>query len=104
MNVLISAEGDHDPKGLLYMQVDRHGFLIDLSTVVGNLVEPTIKRVEWGPVIVDGGLREGGTIVRLDGGRQTFFDQGLLKPYLDAWRARKAGFDAVTAELAKAPA
>lgn len=90
MRVLISAEGDHDPKGQHYMVVDGVGFLIDLSGVQGTLADPTILKTEWGPTIIGGEQRQGGNIFRKDGGRQPFFDEGLLKPYLDAYKARKA--------------
>lgn len=90
MRVLISAEGSHEPPGQHYMAVDNHGLLLDLSAVTGSLVDPTIVKVEWGQVVIGGDLREGGTITRQDGGRQTFFDREALKPYLDAWRAKKA--------------
>lgn len=88
MRILISAEGEHDPPAH-YMQVDNHGLLIDLSRVTGTLVDPTIRRVEWGPTIIAGESREAGSIYRQDGGRQTFFDVTLLKPYLDAWTAKR---------------
>jgi hypothetical protein len=43
-----------------------------------------------GAKTLNGEQRQGGTIFRRDGGRQTFFEQALLKPYLDAYKARKA--------------
>lgn len=96
MRVLISAEGDHSPKDHQYMVVDNHGILIDLSKVDGNLIDPTISRVEWG-MRADGNVqREGGVIVRRDGGQQKFWDKAVLEPYLEAYYARRA-------ELAKAP-
>lgn len=94
MRVLISAEGAHEPAGQHYMVVDNHGFLIDLAGVRGTLVDPTILRAEWGPVMTPGGPREGGVIVRKDGSKQPFSNRDLLKPYLDAWRARRAALDA----------
>lgn len=97
MRVLISAEGDHlgpdgEPvsAGTVRMQVDGHSFLIDLSGVRGTLVDPTILRVEWGPAVISGQPQECGFITRRGVPPQPFFDKDLLKPYLDAWRARRA--------------
>lgn len=72
------------------MMVDNHGFLIDLSGIKGTLVDPTILQVEWGMLGRGGETREGGLITRQDGSKQPFFDKALLKPYLDAWTARRA--------------
>lgn len=90
MRVLISAEGEHEPAGQHHMVVDGSGVLIDLSAVQGSMVDPTIRRVEWGPNMLEGGAREGGVIVRQDGHRTPFADRGALKPYLAAFEARKA--------------
>lgn len=97
MRVLISGEGNHEPAGQHYMSVDNHGFLIDLSEVQGTLHDPTIARAEWGKVIEQGQPRDGGTIVQRDGHRQRFFDQALLKPYLDAYAAQRARLEAMAA-------
>jgi hypothetical protein len=90
MRIMISADGDHEPKGLLYMVVDGNGFLIDLSGVQGTLVDPTIKRVEWGPTVINNEGRDAGTIVRQDDTQQTFFDFDLIRPYVDAFNVRRA--------------
>lgn len=90
MRVLISAEGNHEPAGQHYMVVDNHGFLVDLSRVTGTLHDPTILRSEWGPIVTPGGFVDAGVITRQDGGKQPFYGKDLLKPYLDAWKARKA--------------
>jgi hypothetical protein len=90
MRVLISSEGENEPAGQTYMVVDGHGFLIDLSGVHGTLVDPTILRVEWGPSVISGQPQECGFITRRGVPPQPFFDKDLLKPYLDAWRARRA--------------
>lgn len=94
MNVLISASGKHlDAAGARvphWMVVDNHGLLLDLSGVLGNLVDPTITAVTWGLQRDGNDLREGGTIVRQDGHRQAFWDRGLIEPYLKAWKAKKA--------------
>lgn len=97
MRVLISAEGNHEPAGHHYMVVDNHGFLVDLSNVMGTLTDPTIKRVEWVPTVAAGQVREGGAIVRADGSRQQFWDASLLKPYLDAWTRRRVELAAPSA-------
>lgn len=90
MKVLITAEGNHEPKGHHFMVVDKHGVLLDLSNVQGSLHDPTIAKVTWG-LIQDGRqIREGGVITRVDGHRQVFFDQAPLAPYLEAYRARRA--------------
>ena len=88
MRVSITS-GSHTPD-LDFMVVDRHGLLLDLSTVDGALWDPTITRVDWGPVVVNGEQREGGMVYRQDGGRQPFWDAKALNPYLEAWRAAKA--------------
>lgn len=94
MQVLISAEGEHDPKGHHLMVVDCYGFLIDLSGVQGSLVDPTITRVTWGMQLDGTTLREGGIIYRQDGHQQHFWDRALLQPYLDAYEARRVELDA----------
>src|SRR5262245_17748968 len=96
MTVLIDASGAHldgdgkpHPVGTVYMVVDSHGLLVDLSKISGTLVDPTITSVTWGPQLDGTNMRHGGCILRQDGGRQLFWDSELLKPYLDAWRARR---------------
>lgn len=89
MRVLISAEGNHEPAGHHLMAVDGHQFLIDLSGVQGALVDPSIRRVEWGSLVMSGEVRDGGTITRQDGSKQHFLDRAALEPYLAAWRARR---------------
>jgi hypothetical protein len=104
MRVVISGIGDHlgtggQPvsAGTRLMLVDdpakgvkNRCFLIDLSKVPGDLVDPAIVQVQWGLLGRNGEQRPGGTITRRDGGRQVFFDATILKPYLDAWHARAA--------------
>lgn len=94
MQVLISAEGSHtDGNGTSIphtMVVDNHLLPIDLTNVPGTLVDPTILRVTWGLQTDGTKLREGGTILRQGGGWQLFWDIALLRPYLDAFEARKA--------------
>lgn len=94
MQVLISAEGNNtDSAGARIphtMVVDKHLIPMDLTAVAGTLVDPTIARVTWG-LQLDGAVqREGGTIHRRDGSRQAFWDLAVLRPYLDAFEARKA--------------
>src|SRR6266851_274133 len=94
MRVLISAEGNHEPD-LHYMIVDGHGLLVDLDGMQnsavdpGTLTDPTIRRVEWGPQVVNGEMRECGVITRIDGSRQTFVERELLKPYIARYERRK---------------
>jgi hypothetical protein len=87
MRLSITNDGKND---LPYMVVDGHGFLLDLSAVHGTMVDKTIYAVEWGLGVFSGEAREFGVITRQDGTKQTFFDFNLLKPYIDAWRAKKA--------------
>lgn len=98
MQVLISAEGEHEDsdgnKGLHRMQVDNHSLLIDLSKVRGALADRTILRVDWGHRIIGGAAGEGGTITLRDGSTRPFADKAALKPYLDAFKARRAELDA----------
>ena len=93
MRLTISAEHRHtDSAGKPIphtMVVDDHLIPMDLSGV-GTLVDPTITRVTWGLQLDGANLREGGTILRQDGGRQLFWDISPLRPYLDAFEARKA--------------
>lgn len=102
MRVLISAEGNHEPKGHHYMVVDGHGFLVDLSKVEGTLVDPVILRVEWGPMRDGNVPRDGGVITRRDGSQQAFWDMRLLEPYLAAYNLKKIEL-AKAATLALAP-
>lgn len=88
MRVLISAEGENAPD-LHHIIVDGFGLLLDLDGI-GSLVDPTIRRVEWGPNMLENGSREGGIIMRTDGHRTPFSDRGALKPYLAAFAKRKA--------------
>lgn len=90
MQLLISAEGEHDPPGRHLVRLDNHQILLDLARVNGTLHDPTIARVTWGFVSRGNETREGGTIVLTDGTERTFFDRGLLKPYLDAFHAAVA--------------
>lgn len=94
MRVLISADGssmDGDGVSIPHLVVvDNHLLPMDLSGVVGTLVDPTIARVTWGLQIDGTETREGGAIFRRDGSRQLFWDKALLQPYLDAFEARKA--------------
>jgi hypothetical protein len=100
MRLSISCEGAHDcadnPNARWHMVVDGHGFLIDLDNVrnsivdPGSLTDPSVRRVEWGPVRQGGEVREGGVITRQDGSQQTFFDRHLLNPYLALYEKRKA--------------
>lgn len=96
MRVRIDATGDHldesgnpHPPGWVYMVVDNHGFMLDLSGIAGTLVDPTITAVTWGPQRDGADMRDGGCIIRQDGTQQLFWDSELLKPYLDAWRLRR---------------
>ena len=99
MQVLISTEGHHlDAAGTRIphaMVVDGHLVLIDLTGVTGTLIDPTITRVTWGPQIDGDVIRDGGTIVRQNGGRQQFWDRALLQPYLDAYTAKRAELEVV---------
>lgn len=88
MRLLISAEGEHDPPGH-HIVVGNFGLLLDLNGL-GSLVDATIRRVEWGPNMLENGSREGGIITRTDGHRTPFQDRGALKPYLAAFEKRKA--------------
>lgn len=97
MRVRIDATGEHTdehgqpyPDGWVFMVVDNHGFMVDLSEIEGTLVDPTIKAVTWGPLRDGVEMREGGAIIRQGGAKpQLFWDPELLKPYLDAWRLRR---------------
>jgi len=42
--------------------------------------------VIWGPQLDGADMRDGGCIIRQDRATQLFWDDALLKPYLDAWR------------------
>jgi hypothetical protein len=77
------------PDGWVFMTVDNHGFLVDLSKIEGTLVDPTISAVTWGPELDGADMRDGGCIIRQDGTKQLFWDDALLKPYLYAWRLRR---------------
>jgi hypothetical protein len=88
MQVSISS-GGHVPD-LPYMVVDGHGMLVNLSNIEGELLDRVVSKVTWGPIVVNGEAREGGTILRQDGTRQPFWDVNLLSPYLKAWRAVRA--------------
>ena len=92
MRVSIDFVGEHtDHTGARrpHMIVDRTGMLIDLSGVRGSLVDPTIARVDWGPTVSGGEMRDGGLIIRTDGSKQPFWDFGAIKPYVDAWKAKQ---------------
>lgn len=103
MRVLISSEGTHDPPGT-YMVVDDHGFVLDLSAVGPPLVDPTISRVTWDLQLDGATMREGGTIFRPGSKPQVFWDQALLKPYLDAFEAKRAKLFAADAPMPQPPA
>jgi len=95
MRVLISAEHGHlDSAGAPIphtMVVDDHLLPMDLTSIPGGtLVDPTITRVTWGLQLDGAVLRDGGTIIRQNGGRQLFWDSAPLQPYLQAFAARKA--------------
>jgi hypothetical protein len=102
MHVLISSEGNHEPKGQHYMAVDAVGLLIDLAAVKGTLHDSVIARVTWGQLTNGRAMRDGGVIVRRDGSRQTFFEQVLLEPYLGAFKLRKAQIEAEQIAFKKA--
>lgn len=68
------------------MQVDQRNMVLDLSTVQGSLVDPTIHRVEWDH-LMDGKVRRPGGIIIRDGQRTKFFDASALAPYLAAFNA-----------------
>lgn len=85
----IDEHGQPYERGWVFMTVDNHGFMVDLSEIEGTLVDPTILAVTWGPQRDGVDMREGGTIIRQDGSKQLFWDTELLKPYLDAWRLRR---------------
>lgn len=87
MRMLISAEGEHDPPGRHLVMLDNQQTLVDLSQVRGTLHDPTIARATWGLVSNGTETREGGQITMFDGTGRTFFDRGLLKPYIDAFHA-----------------
>jgi len=96
MRVRIDGTGEHRdpdgnpyPDGWVFMTVDNHGFMVDLSKIEGTLVDPTILAVTWGPQLNGADMRDGGCIIRQDGTKQVFWDDALLKPYLDAWRLRR---------------
>jgi hypothetical protein len=93
---LISNEGRHDPPWHR-MVVDGFGLLVDLSHVrisavdPSSLTDPSIKRVEWGPVqLANGETVERGVIVRQDDQAQTFFEKSLLDNYLHLFERQKA--------------
>ena len=107
MRVSIDFAGehtDHTGSRLPFMVVDRHGVLVDLSKVQGTLVDPTIARVEWGPVVANGQQRDGGVIVRTDGSKQAFWDARVLAPYVKAWKLMTGELNAATDQVAALPA
>jgi hypothetical protein len=77
------------------MVVDGHGVPIDLDHVrnsivdPGSLTGPEVARVEWGPRVEGGEMREAGVITRRDGQRVPFFDRKLLAPYLALYARRR---------------
>lgn len=91
MRVHIENAAKNDPP-LPWMEVDNHRLMVDLSKAGGELpvTDPTVLRVTWAPVTVNGEQRECGAITRQDGTIQRFWDRTLLKPYLAAFEARKA--------------
>lgn len=68
------------------MQVDQRNMVLDLSTVVGSLIDPTITKVEWSQVLDGKTIRDGGIICR-GASRQQFYDRGSLSPYIVAFEA-----------------
>lgn len=69
------------------MQLDQRNMVLDLSTVAGSLVDPTITKVEWSKALDGKDIRDGGVIYRGgDRGRQ-FYDRGTLSPYIVAFEA-----------------
>jgi len=84
------STGDHKPEGHHFVVLDNRGRLMDLSQVRGTLHDPTITKVTWGMVSHGAETREGGTIFRVNGPPQAFFDRGPLKPYLEAFEAAEA--------------
>jgi putative ABC transport system substrate-binding protein len=79
------------------MVVDGFGLLVDLSKVrisavdPSSLTDPSIKRVEWGPVqLANGETVERGVIVRQDNSGQTFFEKNLLDNYVHLYERQKA--------------
>lgn len=68
------------------MQVDQRNMVLDLSTVTGSLVDPTITKVEWSQVQDGKTIRDGGIISR-GASRQQFYDRSALSPYIIAFEA-----------------
>jgi hypothetical protein len=71
MRLRIDATGEHRDhqdqpfaSGWVFMTVDNHGFMVDLSGIEGTLIDPTISLVTWGPIRDGAHMREGGCIVR----------------------------------------
>lgn len=81
MYLLIVPHGDQHR-----MQVDQRNMVLDLSTIVGSLVDPTITRVEWSQVLDGKTIRDGGIISR-GASRQQFYDRSALSPYIIAFEA-----------------
>lgn len=69
------------------MQVDQRNMVIDLSTVTGSLVDPTITKVEWSRVLDGKEMRDGGIIYRGGDRSQQFYDRSALSPYIVAFEA-----------------
>lgn len=70
------------------MQVNNRNMVLDLSSVQGTLIDPTIARTVWVDHLRDGKkLRPGGMIHR-DGQRVVYFyDQSAIAPYVAAFEA-----------------
>lgn len=72
------------------MQVDNRNMVLDLSTVQGTMLDPTIAKVEWS--YLQEGKRQipGGTITMRNMRKRLFFDFSALAPYIDAFEAEWA--------------
>lgn len=68
------------------MQLDQRNMVLDLSTVAGSLIDPTITKVEWSWVQDGKEMRKGGVIYH-DGGARLFYDHSALTPYIVAFEA-----------------
>ena len=98
--------GDHavgpDGANWPFMVVDRCGLHVDLSTVRGELWDPTVAMVTWGHMHINGKLF--GTVRLKNGQGRVFWDVNLMRPYLAAYAIRKAEEDAKHAANMKARA
>lgn len=79
--------GDHIPPGA-FMRVGNYGVMVDLSSVPGELWDQaTSARVEWGLKELSSGKIYGRVTLKNGQGR-TFYDKGLMTPYLTVFEAR----------------